>query len=171
MSDVRVWRYHLPSIKGEGWVIAFLDSIGAFSCLSDWGDYGYRWPQAGWGPGDFRQFFVQCHDDYVLHKIARRDTYHSDRTLRNVKDHILSHRRDLCWSRQWARDEWNLLTRHSNLYSREDFAFWYQDTKIADVGELSVYDVSDQARGFIEHAMPRLREAIKAELAAEGLAA
>jgi hypothetical protein len=28
--------------------IAFLDSIGCFSVLSDYGDYGYRWPEAGW---------------------------------------------------------------------------------------------------------------------------
>jgi len=83
------WRYHLPNENGEGWAIAFLDSSGVFTSVSDYGDYGHRWPQAGWGPEDFRAFFLQCDDSYILGKISRRDEYDGDRTVRAIKDRIL----------------------------------------------------------------------------------
>lgn len=43
--SVTTWRYHMPNDRatGEGWAVCFLDSIGCFSVLSDYGDYGYRW--------------------------------------------------------------------------------------------------------------------------------
>ena len=69
---VTTWRYHLPNINLEGWVIAFLDSTGCLSVLSDFGDYGYRWHEGGWGPGDFREFFVRCDSGYISRKIASR---------------------------------------------------------------------------------------------------
>ena len=46
-SDVKVWRYSFPSIKGEGWAIFFLDETGCFAALSDYGDWSYRWNQRG----------------------------------------------------------------------------------------------------------------------------
>jgi hypothetical protein len=165
MSKVTVWRYHLPSVNGEGWAIAFLDSIGCFSVLSDYGDYGHRWPEAGWGPGGFREFFVQCGGSYVLGKIARREAYYAARTVRAVKDSILESRRHGNMTCERARDEWDLLRRHESLYSREDFAMWYQQTQIDEAYELAVYDFSPQANGFMTHVFPRLQRAIREELA------
>jgi hypothetical protein len=167
-SNVQTWRYHLPNVKGEGWAIAFLDAIGCFTVLSDYGNYGHRWPQAGWGPGDFRVFFLQTDDDYVMRKLARRDTYYGDRTLRAVKERILECRRTEFRSREWARQEWDLLDRYDRLYSREDFAMWYTHTRIEDPSELAVYDVDSDVRGFIAHVLPRLREAIRSQLAEQG---
>lgn len=169
-TELRTWRYHLPSIKGEGWAIVYMDSIGVFTCVSDWGDYGYRWPQAGWGPGDFRKFFLQCYDEYILRKIARPDVYDGEATLRAVKERILEARRHGSWSRDRARREWDRLEVYGHLDSREDFAMWYEDTDIDEAYGLSVYSFSGEVRGFIEHVLPRLREAIKKQLEAEGLA-
>jgi len=162
---VQTWRYSLPSIRGEGWAIAFLDSIGCFSVLSDWGNYGYRWPQAGWGPGDFRAFFSRCNDDYIVRKIARRDVYYGGQTLRAVKDRILEWRRHGNLTRALARGEWELLERFERLHSREDFAMWYMHTRIEEAHALAVYDFSGDVMGFAAHVLPRLREAIRLQLA------
>ena len=168
---VKTWRYHLPSIKGEGWAIVFIDSIGVFTCVSDWGDYGYRWHEAGWGPQEFRQFFIRCEDDYILRKIAPNDTYYGEQTLKNVKRHIVELRRGGTFDRDQAREEWDRLDECEQLRTREDFAVWYQaTTKIDCAYELVHYGPEPQALGFMEHVMPRLREVIRAELAAEGLA-
>jgi hypothetical protein len=167
---VKTWRYHLPSIRGEGWAIAFLDSIGCFTCLSDFDDWSYRWPEAGWGPRDFRQFILRCNDHYILHKVARDDTYYGAQTLRNVKERILERRRHGGWDRSKARREWDLLREHDDLDSRESFAMWWQQTEIDDCSELAHWDVPPRATAFFKHVMPRLREVIRAELTAEGLA-
>lgn len=165
MSRVTTWRYHLPSVKGEGWVVAFLDSIGCFSVLSDYGDYGHRWPENGWGPGDFRQFFARLEPDYVLRKIARRDHYDGAATLREVKARICELRRGGgSWTRDRAREEWDLLGRFDRLYSQTDFAFWYERTQIDEASELAFFDFGPQAHGFMTHAFPLLQAAIRAEL-------
>ena len=170
-SAVTTWRYHLPSVNCEGWAIAFLDSIGCFSVLSDYGDYGHRWPFA-WGPGDFREGFLRFGDDYILRKIARQDHYDGELTLRSVKARICELRRHGSWNRAKARQEWDLLARCDHLYSREGFGRWYERTSMDDAGEESVYTHAPQAQGFVTHCLPRLREAIRAELAREkGVAA
>ena len=162
MADI--WRYHLPSIKGEGWAIAFLDSTGCFTVLSDWGNYGYRWPDHGWGPGDFRAFFVLCDSGYIIRKIARVDTYYGDRTLRAVQDHILERRRDGSFTRECARQEWDLLGDYSQLDSREDFALWGERTHIDAYYEFAVFDFDSGAINFARHVLPRLQAAIREEL-------
>ena len=166
-TPVTTWRYHLPSVNCEGWAVAFLDSIGCFAVLSDYGDYGHRWPQNGWGPGGFRDFFLQCGDDYVLRKIAPRKCYDGDATFREVKRRICDLRRHGSWSRDRAREEWDLLLGSEGLYSREDFSVWYQRTQIDEAYDLAVYDVEPQAKGFVTFCLPRLREAIRAELERE----
>jgi len=172
--SVTVWRYHLPSEKGEGWAIAFMDSIGCFSVLSDYGDYGYRWPERGWSSPDerdFRQFFMRTDDEYVLRKIARSDHYDGQATYKNIKRQILELRRSGSWNKDRAREEWNLLQKYDRVECREMFAWWYDHTRIDGAHECAIHDFSPQAIGFKKHVLPRLREAIKTELAAEGLAA
>jgi hypothetical protein len=166
-SGVTTWRYHLASIKGEGWIVAFLDSIGCFSVLSDFGDYGHRWPQAGWGPGDFRKFFVQCDGDYILRKIARRDVYDGKETYEAIRRRICELRRNRHLSAVFARKEWEIVDRQDKVYSREDFAMWYERTGISDAYELAVYDFNPQAKTFIQLVLPRLQAAIRAEIEAE----
>ena len=170
-TAVTTWRYHLPNENGEGWAIAFLDSIGCFSVLSDYGDYGYRWPESGWSnpqERDFRQFFLGTNDHYVLAKVARSDMYDGDATLASVKSSILNCRRYGSWSRDHARNEWNLLSEYSGLESREDFAMWYQHTTIDCAYTKAVYTFHPQAIGFQEYILPRLRAVIRAQLILEG---
>ena len=168
---VTTWRYSLPNENGEGWAIAFLDSIGCFSVLSDYGDYGYRWPQNGWSnpnERDFRQFFLGTDDHYVLRKIARSDHYDGRATCEGIKRHIIELRRDRHYEKDFARDEWDRLRRYDDVDCREMFAMWYENTKIGDAAEFSVYSFSPQALAFQKLVLPRLRAAIRAQLEEEG---
>ena len=88
-------------------------------------------------------------------------------TLRSVKARICELRRHGSWNRAKARQEWDLLARCDHLYSREGFGRWYERTSMDDAGEESVYTHAPQAQGFVTHCLPRLREAIRAELARE----
>jgi hypothetical protein len=163
---VTTWRYHLPSENGEGWAIVFLDSIGCFSALSDYGDYGYRWPIAGWGPGDFRTFLLQCDDDYVLHKIAPRHQYDPDGTLKNVKRRILEVRRTRSrfWTKDRARQEWRLLYDFDNLGTEAEFARWLDNTDMEAAYECHAVRVSPRAVAFVQRVLPRLRTKLREEL-------
>lgn len=166
---ITTWRYHLPSVKGEGWAIIFMDSLWCFSVLSDWGNYGHRWPVNGAADEsrDFRAFIVRADDDYILRKIAPRDEYDGDRTCRALQRHILERRRERAWTRERARSEWDLLYNHCHVDSREEFAFWHQDTTIEEPHEFAVYDSPRQTVAFIEHVMPRLRCRLSEELRME----
>ena len=167
MSDVQTWRYSLPNIQGEGWAIIFIDSIGCFTALSDWGDVGYRWPQQGWGPGDFRAFLLQCDDSYLMGKLGQnRKEYDPESTLANVKDTIIQYRRDGTFDKDTAREEWDRLDTYDMLDRDHDFSQWYGHTKIEEAGECHCMRYVREVTGFIEHVMPRLRALLTAELAA-----
>jgi hypothetical protein len=167
-TPVTTWRYHLPSTSSfGGWAIVFLDSIGCFSALSDYGDYGYRWPEAGWGPGDFRAFLAGRDPRYVLGKIARRDHYDGDATLRAVKEQLCELRRHGSWKRERAREEWDLLALFDGLATREDFGRWYDRTRLDEAYEFSVFTHPPRAQAFMENVFPRLQAAIREELERE----
>lgn len=173
--NVTTWRYHLPNHRatGEGWAVCFLDSIGCFSVLSDYGDYGYRWPDEWSGPNareDFRHFLTRIDGDYVLRKIAPRDTYMGEKTCKEVKRCILEARRSDAWSKEKARREWDLLDTYGNLESREDFARWYDHTEIDEAWEFAVWEPSPRAVAFIEKVFKRLQAHLREELAREGYA-
>lgn len=166
-TEVKVWRYSFPNVNGEGWAIFFLDSVGCFAALSDWGDWSYRWNPRGYEEGDgrdFRHFILSCNDDYLLRKIAPKQEWDDDATLKNVKEAILGMRRDGGWTKEEARDEWSLLDHCEGMSNEFNFWDWAKDTKLSDTYELGCYKYSTQAQMFLARCMPRLREAIKNEL-------
>lgn len=181
MSDVKVWRYSFPSIKGEGWAIFFLDSVGCFAALSDWGDWSYRWNPRGYEEGDgrdFRHFILTCSDDYLLRKLAPQQEYDPEATLQSVKEAIIEWRRDKHSSRKvtretlpeltpkaLARDMWDeLRPMYDNLCDPHQFSRWMEHTELQDTTELYCTKFSEQAKIFLQRCMPRLREALKNEL-------
>lgn len=165
--EVQTWRYSFPSVKGEGWAIFFLDSVGCFAALSDWGDWSYRWNPRGYEAGDgkdFRHFIISCDDDYLLHKIAPKQEWDGDATFKSVKEAILGMRRDGGWSKDKAREEWDLLENSGVSHSEFEFWDWSKDTELSDPHELTRHQASRQAKMFLARCMPRLREAIKNEV-------
>lgn len=166
MSEtVETWRYQFPSDNGEGWAIIFMDSIGCFTALSDWGNVAYRWPQGGWGVKDFRKFVLDCGDDYLTDKFGYgRREYDPETTLKTVKAHLddLLERRVMGVSE--VEEEHEALRNHSDLDTREDFALWLQDTKILEPYFLSCQRINRDVTQFVAKVMPRLREKLKEEL-------
>ena len=164
---VTTWRYSVPSEKGEGWAILFLDSVGCVAALSDWGDWAYRWNPRGYEEGDgrdFRHFILSCDDDYLLRKLAPTQEWDGDATLVNVKETIIGLRRAKEWTADEARGEWELLEHCEGMHSEYNFWDWSRDTELQDTHELPVFKYSMQAQLFLARCLPRLREAIKNDL-------
>lgn len=168
-SPIKVWRYSLPNIQSQGWVIAFLDSTGVFCAVSDWGDCSFRWNSRGIPEGqDFRQFLLSCDDYYLTSKLGQnRREYDAEGTLATVRAHILEQRRTREWDKAKSREEWDSLLTYENLGTEFDFTLWCSTTGIACAGELYRTRYVGDVTAFVKHAMPRLREAFKLELESE----
>lgn len=164
-SGVETWRYSLPNEKGEGWVIAFLDSTGCFTALSDWGDVAYRWSAGGWGEGDFRQFLLQCDDYYLTAKFGRnRREYDPEASLKAAKRAIIETRRHGTFDKEEARAEWDRLKDYDDLGHEYDFGMFYNVTKLQDFGECHCTRYVSDVTAFVKHAMPRLRDEFRKSL-------
>ena len=157
-------RYVVRNDKGR-WVGTFIIcDDGYFSTVSDYGSYAYYWSQAG---ECFRSFLCRIDSCYLLGKLSRRDWYDSAETLKDIKRHIVEARRSMNWTREKARKEWDLLAEHDDLFARENFSRWYEDTSIYDASEFYVSGFPPDARGFAREAWPHFVAALRAELDAE----
>lgn len=161
-SEVKFWRYSIPNTNGyEGWAVLFLDNAGCFTALSDYGDWSYRWNQRGMDQPDMRYFILSCDDDYLLRKINPAKEYDPEKTTAAIRELILGMRRETQLTKEEARDEWELT---SSLDTEYEFGSWMRDTNLPDASEVWCVKHSEQARAFLKHCMPRLRELIKNEL-------
>lgn len=166
---VQLRRYSLPSIKGGGWGIFVIGSDGYFSCVSDYGDYAFFWTHAGM---EFRRFLVRTNADYVAGKLAHGLTvWSADKTVENIKDLIVQHRRGGDWTKEQAREEWDLL--ESNDFTGEaGFIQWTRESSISDAWELaSGNNTPTQIVAFSETVFARFQQVLRDELAAETLVA
>jgi hypothetical protein len=165
-SEVKMWRYAIPTVDGlSGWAILFLDSTGCFSALSDYENWSYRWNSRGFVEGeDFRKFLLKCDDDYLLRKINPKKEYDEEKTYAAAKEVILGLRREKEFTKEEALEEWELLKEYDALGSEFDLHRWAMETKLGDVGELYCVKHSEQARAFLKHCWPRLKELMKNDL-------
>lgn len=173
MTAVTTWRYYLPSENGEGWAVIFMDSVGVFSAVTDWGEYSYFWCQPGWQPHDpdFRRFILERSDGYLAGKLTREEVYDAEATLAAVKAHIEDCRRDGDLSAEDAETETDAIEDCENLRDREAFVRWMERTTVPEPWRLSASKPHPQGVQFMARVMPRLREAIREELAREAEAA
>lgn len=172
--SVTTWRYVLPSLpKGEdSWSIVFVDSTGCVAVLSDYGDWCYRWVTKHCGFDDFRKFLVQADWGYVAMKLGlgREDAlrvYDGEATRKNIRRRIREARRDGSLSKKQARDEWELAGSDIEDNGLVGFHEWYQHTKFSDAYECAVYRMSHGLHHWVTVSFPRLKEVLRAELAAE----
>lgn len=169
MKEVKLWRYYFPNEKGEGWAEIVIGSNGFFAAVSDYGNYSFAWRDTGCD--DVRKFFLRASSewDYFAHKLGgeHSEIYDSEATLKGIKTTILEFRRERCWTRDKAREEWDLLDQYENLYSEFDFHQWYLATSLGDAYEYQRRKVRPGLEAFCKLTLKRLSEAIKAELEAE----
>lgn len=173
MADaVKLWRYYLPAGPGQEWAEIVMTSTGMFAATSDWGNYSYAWRSIGCS--DFREFMARMDHDpgYVMGKIALGDEYMPEETLAAVKKAILEATASSDIDRDTARacfDE--LADSYDSLSDEFQFSRWIYDSdgarKIGDAHELAVFDYPSDVRAFCARIIPRLAEALRAELVAE----
>ena len=170
--EVTVWRYELPSIKGQGWGSFMLDSTGMFAAVTDYGNYSFRWGQHG--KRDFRKFIADAglSQGYMLSKLAPSGgrEYQGGETAENIKSAIIRRRWNRYLTEEQAREEWELV-ESCDLEYKEGFHEWYNQTTLADAHEYSVYDYALDEKAFAEELLPRLVEELRTELAADVQAA
>lgn len=170
-TSVKLWRYVLPSVRGEGWAVFVLGSDGFFSAVSDFGNYAYLW--RAHGCADFRQFLLGAARDwsYFANKLSEGEReYDGTATRRGIQRHILEYRRDRTLSKEEARREWDLCGSDVEDYGHGGgFADWYRETALPDAAFFAVYRIPKQAEMFVKKTLAaRLVPLLEAELRAEG---
>lgn len=171
---MKTWYYYVeaklsPDSKWSTYGHFMLAENGMFAYVGDFGNYAYKWPVAGFHQSDFRKEVLRKEGEYVLRKIfsERQKEYSPEQTLKRVKEHILTCRRDGSYSKEFAREEWDSLQLYENLDSSHNFSLWWNVTQIEDPGELFVRDYPESAKEMIEKHFPLLKAAIAKELEAE----
>jgi hypothetical protein len=162
-------RYVLPSIKGEGWAVVVIGSDGYFSTVSDWGNYAFWWKHHG--RDDFREFVIGLAQspDYFVGKVAPGKVWDGEKTEASVKREICLMRRNRDVSREVSREAWNAIESRG-VFTPMRFEDWRRSTELGGydvVTEWPVYSYSGDAVAYAKHVLPRLAEALRAELAAE----
>ncbi|MCM3294238.1 hypothetical protein M3661_29565 [Paenibacillus sp. MER 180] len=168
MGEVKFWRYYIPPVDSiEGWGVFVLDSTGVFAAVTDYGNVAYKWTHHA--EEDFRHFFAKgVSGGYLLQKLFyEHKRYDGDATLRDVKEYIIDCRRDGSYSREKAREEWDLLSYYDDLDNDASFVRWYDHTSLSDAGEFYNTSYPASAKAFVNKLIPRLSEAIREELAME----
>lgn len=156
--------YDVRGDRGQ-WLGRFIiTDDGYFSTVSDYGNYAFWWSHAG---SCFRRFLTNIDAGYLLGKISRSSEYDGDRTVKAARRHILEQRKEGGVTKEWAREEWDLINDHSSLDSRESFAMWWQNTKIDCAHEFSVFDFPGDAKAFATIAFPAFVKVLVAELERE----
>ena len=174
MNDIKFWRYSIPSIDGiEGWGIFLLDSTGMFSCVTDYGNYAFKWTHHGMD--DFREFFLSDSYDYYVNKLYKLNggqlEFQAEQTVKRIKESILRSRYEDHMDEETARKEWDLLELidwDMNEISQHE---WYQQTDLCDAHEYFIYDYPANVKALRDCLLPRFCEVIKRELESEKLIA
>lgn len=171
---VRTWRYFLPNVDGQGWAIFLIDSVGTFTCVSDYGNYAYRWPPAGFHGHDFRAEIIRMHSEYVLRKVTgeRRTEFNDKKTRKGIMQAILEYRRqgdgNCGIKKELARSEWDLA---KDIEDQESFEYWMRETEFFNhdgcAYEYACWDYTCEQKTFAYTLVPKLQELIRAELKRE----
>lgn len=161
--DIKLWRYVVPSRKMEGWGIFLLDSTGYFSTVSDYGNYAFKW--SSFGEQDFRQFLCGIDTYYLLSKISTQE-FDERATEKEVFRHIIEGRRSGTYTKEEAREHWDLAKEYRVGDGNYEFSRWVEETGIRlDVAmDLSCRSYPVDARMFAERLWPRFIELLKADL-------
>lgn len=105
--------FYIRPTGGFGWGIFFLDeTTGTLSCVSDYGDYAYRWGN-NHGRKSFKDFLAREGRDrhYFLKKLAGQSCieYKHDETVQNWKKSLIEERKREYCSKDDARHVWDLI--------------------------------------------------------------
>lgn len=165
-EPITLWRYTVPpeADKFSGWGIFLIDSSGMMTCVTDYGNYAFKWSSIG--ERDIRSFLCTCDQGYLTGKLDSSKHYNENATIKHIKETIVEDRKSGALSRDVARTEWDLLC-DSDLFSEHDFGEWMKETSYADAYEFAVYNPSAAITAFCERLWPRLVAQLKQQLEQE----
>jgi hypothetical protein len=165
MSEVRLWRFHLPSGRGEGlerfeWGTFVIGSDGYFSCVTDWGNYAFRWTSPGCDIRKFLQGAVKD-PDYFVKKLSS-DEYDGEESAKA----ILEMAKEQGFSGATLRALKNEMSDVEN--SRDGFAVWWATSALArrleGVSECFTMRRNRSCVSMVERLMPRLAPLLQQSL-------
>ncbi len=86
-AEKKTYRYEVRFPEKSTWGIFFLTSDGIFMAVTDYENFAHRWPVAGFPKTmtDFREFFLQFDNDYILGKLTNEKVVDEDKTKATVK--------------------------------------------------------------------------------------
>ncbi|OPX89429.1 MAG: hypothetical protein A4E53_01506 [Pelotomaculum sp. PtaB.Bin104] len=174
MENIKIWRYSIPPIKGQGWGIFLLDSTGMFAAVTDYGNYAFKWTYHGCK--DFREFFSDIREgsvnEYYLKKLyqGRKMEFDGKGTMQLIKEHILQNRRDRSYTKEFAREEWDRIKDFEGEFDSDvQFSRWYDETEIEDAHEFYCSDYPADLKAFGKEILPRLAAVLREELKKEAV--
>ena len=172
--DLKIWNYYIPSSLNQGWGKFVIDESGYFSCVSDYGNYAFQWPNAG-GNTDFREFLCSLSADYLSGKLGNGERqFKASSTEAKIRQRILEIRRSnkphdefgFGLDKEQAREAYDDLENCSSEYEFTKFIeeHW---TAFSDNSEILTYGESWDMKNFCEKLYPLFVQELKKEMAAE----
>lgn len=141
-----------------------------FSCISDCGNFSYRWPSES--HITFKKFLTQIDTGYLLRKIEPFPTkFNQEATFKNLVRALIEQRREGNITKEQAREDMNVikefefdgsedLLMERLLYHTKTFSGDYEWT-----ANLMVKEHTPGAITFVKDIFPLLQEVLKIEVA------
>jgi len=156
-----------------GWATFTIDENGGlFNCQSDYGNYNYEWPNHG--RESFKHFLIGITriPDYLLGKVAKRDTFDYEKALKGWKLEIVQIRRERDCTKEQARDAWEVITDQGDYENSPDILL-KEICESSAIGEITddpwyVFEMdkeySPQALAFANEVMPMFADILRKEI-------
>lgn len=150
------------------------DSSWMFSCISDAGNFSYRWPSER--HRTFKKFLTQIDMGYLMRKIEpRAKNFDYELTIKELKNSIFEQRRENNITKEQAKKDFEAL-KYLEYENSPDLIMYQliENTKIFSddyswTADKMVYNHSPEAISFTEVVFPILQEALKTELGNDAL--
>jgi hypothetical protein len=158
------------SIQNEyEWGRVIIDqSRNMIMCYTGLGSYCYSWSH----PGKlFLEFLAQLDFHYTLGKMlgTKHEEFQKDKTVVNMKRHIISYRQDDCLTADQAREMWDNLLEANEEESEDTFFLIIRDGTFSehcdDWWDFGVHDYSQESYEFWRLIWKPLMEYLKLEIA------
>lgn len=158
---MKSYVYTVSSTEGEGWGKFLFDSTGAFTAITDFGNFANQFylPEGK----DVRQFLTEIGPNQMLSKIASQSEIDEARTLQEIETAI-SHQTD----EEVKQLELKSLEQFKLELEHMPFLFahfnWYQETSLDDEDAFLVKKYPNHAIRFSNETFVKLQEKLQKEL-------
>jgi len=158
-QPVRLWRFLVPPKKSLGsWGLFVVGSDGFFSCVTDYGNWAFRWTAMGC---DVRKFLQDVEPDYLVGKLTsgQRAELDPEATVEALMEQAKQ-----CGFRKSQRAK--LKGEVEGIRSETEFVAWFYTTDIELPGaeECMRTRRDPQCMAMATKLMPRLAEMLKESL-------